>query len=119
MKTEDLKVSKIFRRPRDELPALPSAEDEEVKVVRQKLKEQGVRLKEKEAQLARLRELNRELRRANKASGQGQGRPEDMEEVRRTLADRENKLQVRDQGSGNIFFVTTLPILRSSQTDRR
>ena len=96
----------MFRRPREELPALPSAEDEEVKVVRQKLKEvqltsreQGLRLKEKEAQLARLRELNRELRRANKASGQGQGRAEDIEEVRRTLAERENKLQVRSAGS--------------------
>ena len=71
-------------------------------MVRQKLKEvqitsreQVVRLKEKEAQLVRLRELNRELRRGLKVSGQAQGRSEDIEELRRTLADRENKLQVR------------------------
>ena len=90
---------KMFRRQRDELPALPGSEDEEVKLLRQRLKEvqttnreQGVRLKEKEAQLARLRELNRELRRGNK--GSGQVRSEDIEEVRRTLADKENKLQV-------------------------
>ena len=90
----------MIRRQREELPALPGVEDEELKVLRQKLKEvqitnreQGLRLKEKEAQLARLRELNRELRRGIKVSGQGKS--EDIEEVRRTLADRENKLQVR------------------------
>ena len=91
----------MFRRQQNELPALPGAEDEELKVLRQRLKEvqttnreQGARLKEKDAQLARLRELNRELRRGQKGSGPGQGKAEDIEEVRRTLADRENKLQV-------------------------
>ena len=70
-------------------------------MVRQRLKEvqitsreQGLRLKEKETQLARLRELNRELRRGLKGAGQGGARPEDIEEIRRTLADRETKLQV-------------------------
>ena len=57
-------------------------------------REQGLRLKEKETQLARLRELNRELRRGLKGSSQGGARPEDIEEIRRTLADRETKLQV-------------------------
>ena len=93
-----LRVTEMFRRQREELPALPGAEED---LVRQKLKEvqmtsreQGLRLKEKETQLARLRELNRELRRGIKASGQGPARSEDIEEIRRTLADRENKLQV-------------------------
>ena len=92
----------MFRQRRGELPALQGVgEEEEARLERLKMKEVqttnrelAVRLKEKESQLAKVRELNRELRRANKLSGMGSR--DRMEEVKSQLEEKDRKLQVQD-----------------------
>ena len=84
-------------------------DEEEARLERLKMKEVqttnrelAVRLKEKESQLAKVRELNRELRRANKLSGLGS--KDRMEEVKSQLEEKDRKLQVQET-LGNTILV--------------
>ena len=117
-----------FTNKEGELPAIFSAHNEETKAVRMKMKqvwinfftsysvpsqiqdanrELGTKLKEKDGQLLRLKEVNKELRKINKSSNvqDTASIKANLDEVKTQLAHREKEFKVQPKSLQHATFI--------------